>query len=55
VAFIMLSGNADPDSVKAAASYAASYRGTGYIKKPHVPQRIAGNRNTWIMTLGPKS
>ncbi len=48
--FIMVTGNADPDSVKAAARYRVS----GYIKKPYAPQQIADNLTTLAMTLKAK-
>jgi CheY-like chemotaxis protein len=49
--FIMLTGNADIDSVKAAARYQVN----GYIKKPYSPQQIADSLTTLIMTLGNRS
>ena len=49
--FIMVTGNADVDSVKAAARYRVS----GYIKKPYTPQQIADSLTTLVMTLGDKS
>ncbi len=45
--FIMVTGNPDADSVKAAARYRVS----GYIKKPYSPQQIAHSRTTLVMTL----
>ena len=49
--FIMVTGNADLESVKAAARYRVS----GYIKKPYAPQQIADSLTTLVMTLGDKS
>lgn len=49
--FIMLTGNADAESVKAAANYKVN----GYIKKPYTPQQIADNLTTLVMTLESKS
>ena len=49
--FIMVTGNADAESVKAAARYRVS----GYIKKPYAPQQIADSLTTLVMTLGDKS
>ena len=49
--FIMVTGNADADSVKAAARYRVS----GYIKKPYSPQQIADSLTTLVMTLEDKS
>ena len=46
--FIMVTGNADADSVKSAARYQVS----GYIKKPYAPQQIADSLTTLVMTLG---
>ncbi len=48
--FIMVTGNADPDSVKAAARYRVS----GYIKKPYAPQQIADSLTTLVMNLKAK-
>ncbi len=48
--FIMVTGNADLDSVKAAARYRVS----GYIKKPYLPQQIADSLTTLAMTLKAK-
>jgi len=45
--FIMLTGNADPESVKAAARFDVN----GYIVKPYTPQQIADSLTTLIMTL----
>lgn len=49
--FIMVTGNADLDSVKAAARYGVS----GYIKKPYAPQQIADSLTTLVMKLGPST
>ena len=49
--FIMVTGNADVDSVNAAARYRVS----GYIKNPYTPQQIADSLTTLVMTLGDKS
>ena len=49
--FIMVTGNADLESVKAAARYRVS----GYIKKPYSPQQIADSLTTLVMTLGDES
>ncbi len=48
--FITVTGNADPDSVKAAARYRVS----GYIKKPYAPQQIADSLTTLVMALKAK-
>lgn len=48
--FIMVTGNADAESVKAAARYRVS----GYIKKPYAPQQIADSLITLVMTLKSK-
>ena len=45
--FIMLTGNADPESVKAAAKFDVD----GYNVKPDTPQQIADSITTLIMTL----
>ncbi len=45
--FIMVTGNADPDSVKAAARYRVS----GYIKKPYSPQQIATSLTTLVADI----
>ena len=49
--FIMVTGNADPESVEAAARY----RVNGYIKKPYLPQQIADSLTTLVMTLGDRA
>ncbi len=49
--FIMVTGNADSDSVEVATRYRVS----GYIKKPYAPQQIADCLTTLVMALGDKS
>ncbi len=49
--FIMVTGNADAESVKLAAKYGVN----GYIGNPYSPQQIADSLTTLIMTLGDKS
>jgi two-component system chemotaxis response regulator CheY len=46
--FIMVTGNAEAESVEIAARYQVS----GYIKKPYSPQQIADSLTTLVMTLG---
>ena len=48
--FIMVTGNADPDSVEVATRYQVS----GYIKKPFSPQQIADSLTTLVMTMEEK-
>ena len=45
--FIMLTGNADSDSIKAAARYKVD----GYIRKPYSPQKIADSLTILVKTL----
>ena len=45
--FIMVTGNAEAQSVKAAIKY----RVNGYIKKPYSPQQIADSLTTLAMTI----
>ncbi len=49
--FIMVTGNADAESVKLAAKYGVN----GYISKPYLPQQIADSLTTLAMTLGSDS
>ena len=49
--FIMVTGNAEAESVEIAARYQVS----GYIKKPYAPQQIADSLTTLMMTLGSDS
>ncbi len=46
--FIMVTGNAEAESVEIAARYQVS----GYIKKPYSPQQIADSLTTLVMALG---
>ncbi len=46
--FIMVTGNAEAESVEIAARYQVS----SYIKKPYSPQQIADSLTTLVMTLG---
>ncbi len=46
--FIMVTGNAEAESVEIATRYQVS----GYIKKPYTPQQIADSLTTLVMTLG---
>ncbi len=49
--FIMVTGNADAESVKLAAKCGVN----GYISKPYLPQQIADSLTTLAMTLGSDS
>ncbi len=51
IPFIMLTGNADPESVETAARYKVD----GYIKKPYPPQKIADHLTILVKTLMTKS
>ena len=49
--FIMVTGNAEAESVK----IAIRYRVNGYIRKPYSPQQLADSLTTLAMTLGSDS
>ena len=47
--FIMITGNADAESIELAANYGVD----GYLSKPYTPQRFADTLTTLAMTLVP--